>query len=334
MTMNIKSLSLNEQDEFLVDNNNGNNIDIEINKSNKYQKNLNRIDKIFSSNFKNSEESNSSNNIPIQYDSFLRHFNSNFSLNSNNQYNIQNSNQFNHINNQTVNPLILPSEIQSNIEIEIESEEKKEEEKENNSEESKTLGRKRKDSLIQGKHDKFSSDNLYRKIKSKLLDILYDFINYKINEIYKDIPYYNIKENKLKKIEQEQVVNSHIEYNQKFLFKTLKEIFSVDISHKYKRYDLGHNKNVIDNLLEEKNNERREIFTKLLNKNFLECLEHFRGTKIINELEGLMTFDEFKEKYIEDADYLSTIEYTLMNYEEILNNKKIRKKRIRNDNIN
>ena len=54
----------------------------------------------------------------------------------------------------------------------------KEEIKENETEEEievvipKMMGRKRKDSPTKGKHNKYSNDNLYRKIKSNLLNIL------------------------------------------------------------------------------------------------------------------------------------------------------------------
>ena len=59
------------------------------------------------------------------------------------------------------------------------NEDKKEEEKEETEERSdrnKMLGRKRKDSQTIGIHNKYSNDNVQKKIKSKLLDILLNFI--------------------------------------------------------------------------------------------------------------------------------------------------------------
>ena len=215
--------------------------------------------------------------------------------------------------------------------LKIEKEENKEEEKEedikkNIIEKRSNLGRKRKNSSIKGKHNKYSSDNIYRKIKSNLLDIVYDFINQKIIEIYKDIPKYNIKKNILRKIKQDEIVNSDIEFNQKFLKKTLKEIYSVDISNKY-NLDIGHNKNLIKKLLDEKDIERKQFFNKLFNLTFFDCLLHFRGTTNIPELNGIINFEQFKQEFINDIDYIRSLDYYVMNYESVIMNKRGRKKR-------
>ena len=205
----------------------------------------------------------------------------------------------------------------------------KEEIKENETEEEievvipKMMGRKRKDSPTKGKHNKYSNDNLYRKVKSNLLNILYEFINSKIKEEYKNIPKYNVKENILRKIEQKQIVNSNIAFNQNFLSKTLRKIFSVEISHKYK-CNYNHNENLINYLIDEQN-EKREKFASLFDLTFLDCINHFRGTKYFQELNGMMTYGEFKEKYKDDNDYIKSMDYIVNNYETIIMNKKSRK---------
>lgn len=193
----------------------------------------------------------------------------------------------------------------------------------------KLMGRKRKDSLNKGKHDKYYSDNLIRKIKSKLLHFLYIFINATINEIYKNEPDYDKEKDILMKINQGQIVKSNIAFNQKFLKETLEHIFSVDISTKYKYFKSTHNKDLIIELMNDNNPERRQIFQNLFSKTFLECLEHFGGTKNIIELEGLTTFDKYRKKSKEDIDYLDSLEHTIKNYEEIiLYKKKGRERRI------
>jgi hypothetical protein len=189
-------------------------------------------------------------------------------------------------------------------------------------------GRKKKGSLIKGKHDKYYSDNLFRKIKSIALRNLYTFINSKIHEIYKYEPDYDMNKDMLKKIKQEQIVNSNIEFNKEFLNETLEHIFSVDISKKFKKYNSDHNRNLIIKLLNDNNIERRQIFHNLFTKTFLECLEHFRGTKNINELEGINTFEKCKEKFKDDYDYLASLEYTLKDYENIISKKRGRKNKI------
>ena len=205
----------------------------------------------------------------------------------------------------------------------------KEEIKENETEEEievvipKMMGRKRKDSPTKGKHNKYSNDNLYRKVKSNLLNILYEFINSKIKEEYKNIPKYNVKKNILRKIEQKQIVNSNITFNQNFLSTTLRKIFSVEISHKYK-CNYNHNENLINYLIDEQN-EKREKFASLFDLTFLDCINHFRGTKYFQELNGMMTYGEFKEKYKDDNDYIKSMDYIVNNYETIIMNKKSRK---------
>ena len=202
-----------------------------------------------------------------------------------------------------------------------------EEKEENNLGKKRRRGRKKKGSLIKGKHDKYSSDNLIRKIKGIIIRILFSFINLTIHEKYKNEPDYNMDKDKLMKIKQEQTVKSNIGFNQNFLKETLENIFSVDISGKYKKYNSEHNRNLIIKLLNDNNMERRQIFHNLFTKTFLECLEHFYGIKNINELEGIETFDKYKEKSREDDDYLASLEYTLKNYETIIRNKRGRKRK-------
>ena len=206
----------------------------------------------------------------------------------------------------------------------------KEEIKENDIEEDninivipKLMGRKRKDSVTKGNHNKYSIDNIFRKIKGKLLHIIYGFINDNIKKEYAANPFYDIKKNVLKKIEQSQIVDSRIKVNQKFMKKNLKKIFSVEISKKYK-CESNHNEIVINNLLDEKN-EKKNMFNSLFNLTFLDCLNHFRGRKYIKELSGIMTFEEFKKKYEDDPDYIKSLDYVVLNYENIINNKKARK---------
>ena len=250
-------------------------------------------------------------------------------LNDFKSVNLIHSNLFSNSENDSNNINLAHMPIDKEPLILIERDDIKEEEKEETIGEKKLLGRKRKDSLTEGKHNKFSHDNMNRKIKCLILHFVYLFINCKISELYKNEPGYIKEKYELKKIEQSQVVNSNIRFNQNFLNETLEHIFSVNISHRYKKYDLEHNKNLINRLLNDKNIKRRQIFHNLFAKTFLECLEHFRGTKNIHELEGIKTFDKIKGKYEDDPDYLASLEYKLKIYEDIVRNQKWRKKRIK-----
>lgn len=222
----------------------------------------------------------------------------------------------------------IPNNIPDDLELQIiidRKDIKEEEQKEKTNKEKIKRGRKRKGSLIKGNHNKYSYDNLFRTIKGIILRVLYPFINSKIRRIYKKEPYYDINKFKLMKIRKKQVYESNIVFNKNFLNKTLKNIFSDNITKKIKKYNKDHNKNLIIKLLNDNNEGRRLIFHNLFEKTFLECLEHFRGTKKIEELEGITTFDTYKVKFMNDSDYLATLKHTLNNYEIIINKRKGRK---------
>ena len=177
-------------------------------------------------------------------------------------------------------------------------------------------------------HTKYSDDNMRRKCKVIILNHLLDFINKKIKEKYDNIGYgVNVK--KLMKINKNQVTKSNINYNIKFMKKTLQEIFSDDISLRYTSYAKDKNKNLIKKLMEEK-----EYFKNIFNLTFLDCLHHFINKKFIPELKDLELFEDIindsdklklKKLDINDKDYLDNIRDYLENYEKILLNKKSRK---------
>ena len=83
--------------------------------------------------------------------------------------------------------------------------------------------------------------------------------------------------------------------------------------------------------MNEEDENKRIYFRKLFNLTFIECLRHFRGSERINELEGLNGFDNIKNKYENDIDYLETLNYYIYNY-EIITNKKRSQKKLNNGN--
>ena len=62
------------------------------------------------------------------------------------------------------------------------------------------------------------------------------------------------------KLNQEQKKNSNVEFNQLFLNKTLKEILSQKITKRIKFYKEDHNKELINQLIEEKKEEFENLF--------------------------------------------------------------------------
>ena len=188
------------------------------------------------------------------------------------------------------------------------------------------LGRKKKNSSEVGKHNKYSGDNLIRKCKGLILNNLYILINHIIYENYKDDGDYDKKQKRLLKINQNQIINSDAKFNKEFLYKKLKDIFSEKVTSRCSRFNRDHNKILIKRLLNEENKEKRELFTKIFNLTFFDCLEHFRRTKTINELNNLIKYEDICKCFENDEDYLYSFRFYIENYEKIIENKRERKK--------
>ena len=189
----------------------------------------------------------------------------------------------------------------------------------------KALGRKRKNSEEKGIHNKYCEDNILRKIKSTILLHLLEFLNSVIYNIYNGKIGKGLFKKELKKLNQSQIVD--MKSNQLFLNKTLKEIFSDEISTKYSNFPGNQNKKIIEGLLNEKDLEKRNKFQSLFSLTFLDCLEHFRGTKTITDLEGFEKYDNHEEKFWDDKEYLRLFKYYISNFENIIRKKKHRNKR-------
>ena len=173
-----------------------------------------------------------------------------------------------------------------NLEIEKEKQKEEEKEEEENQNDFETLGKKR--NLSNGrKHDKFCYDNMTRKLKTKL----FETILYCTNSSIEPIPVENEKKKKkikklfFLKINQKIIKDINVISNQKLLNDKLKDIFSEDVSSKMVNYGPDYNRKVINQLIENQSNQAKVLA--FLERTFLECLEHFRGTKYYEELAGL-----------------------------------------------
>ena len=186
-----------------------------------------------------------------------------------------------------------------------------------NNKEEKKRGRKRKReinndneySVDKKAHNKFSDDNLRKKCKNTILKYALKFINEKIKEKYKN----------------------HIGHG-KFLTKTLKDIFSGDISARFYNFSKDYNRELIKSLLQDKEEDRKQYFIKLFNITFIECLKYFRedeGAFNIEELNGFKKISLIKDELIKKHgnDYAEMLIHYLNNFEEIINNKKGRNRR-------
>lgn len=187
------------------------------------------------------------------------------------------------------------------------------------------LGRKKKK-----KHSKYSTDNIIRKIKSYFLIYLLNFINKLIDNKYNGNIGQGVLEKQLLKIDNKKFSSKD---DKQLLNKTLEIIFSENISGIYQRYNIDHNKVLIIKLLKEEDEGKRECFKKLFNLTFIECLKHFRGSEIIEELIGLDSLDNFLNLFEGDKDYQENVKYCINNFEEIIGKKRSQKEKNINPRI-
>jgi hypothetical protein len=190
------------------------------------------------------------------------------------------------------------------------------------SKETRKRGRNPKES---GKHNKFSDDNIRRKIKRILINELQEFINNKINDFYDKNIGQGFFKKKLLPMSQKQISDASSLFNKEFLNKSLKDIFSENISTRNKILPLNFNKLVIEKLINEQDETKRVYFQNLFSLTFIQCLRHFRGEDRINELSGLNGIDKIQEKYNFNDDYFETLTFYFFNYENITNNMRIKK---------
>ena len=194
---------------------------------------------------------------------------------------------------------------------------------EENTKKNKKKGRKNKNSDEEGDHTKYTEDNMIKRARINFINFLINKLNTEINNSYHD------KTLLLKKLNPKQSNICSVEENKIFIHKKLKDIFSDDISTKYKTFDSKYNQKVIEKLMNEENLEKKEKFTKLFNITFIESLEHLCGKKIIEGLEGFGTLDEFIDNYFkkEEEEYKKIIKANILDYEKNIYAKKQRKKR-------
>jgi len=191
--------------------------------------------------------------------------------------------------------------------------------------ENNLLGRKKKEpnelssdnkeEIKKRKHTKYDFDNIFKKIKPILLDKLHIFINSVIETKYNGNIGHDIFLKQLLKIDKKQFFSMK---NKELLYKTLQQIFSIPIRNNISKYNNEHNKLLITKLLNEEDKEKRDFFNKLFNITFIDCIKHFRGTDIIEELNGLYSMKDFLNQFNNDKDYQNTAKYYISNIEDII----------------
>ena len=186
----------------------------------------------------------------------------------------------------------------------------------------KILNRKRgrkcqKINTDEKEHNKYSNDNVLRKIKYLNIKSLREHIN---NQIVKR----NISSPKIRATIHDQIKNTNVLFNIQFLDKTVEKIFSEKLSSKCRNYSPEHNKKVICNLINTGKEEDKNYFKKIFNLKFIDCLNHFRNKEQIEELNGMALIDDIIKDF-KDKDYIDVVKEFINGYEDYINNRKQKK---------
>ena len=194
----------------------------------------------------------------------------------------------------------------------------------------KKYGRKKKNDISKRAHNKYSNDNIRRKIKHLVLKSFVSFFNEKIKKIYKEDIGQNILKKKLLPLNKEVKFNTSVKFNQILLKRTLKDIYSDNITTRFINFPKSHNINLIQKLVNEEDEEKRSYFINLFNLTFLDCLNHYRGTYFIKELNGMKCFNEIQNEFDDDQEYKTILKYHINNFDKIIKEIKSRKTKQKN----
>ena len=186
------------------------------------------------------------------------------------------------------------------------------EKKENKKKVDIALGRKTKNDTSVRLHNKYSLDNIYKSIKSKLLK----YLVLSINSLFEKI---GISQRLFKLNYTKNVDELRKEKNNEFLGKTLEDILSSKMSGRYKTYDNNYNINTIKNLKE----QNKPIINYVLNLTFREWINFFIYKKESEVNGDIIKFEGIENCLLEiinknktdENEYISDYIYCLYNYE-------------------
>ena len=199
------------------------------------------------------------------------------------------------------------------------------------------LGRKKKNSGEIGLHDKYSENNRVRKFKVIIKDALLDLINSKIKENINLTILIGQKEftvDGLLNIRQDQIISTNVMDNRQLLDKTIRELFSDEIAHNFRKYPKNYNKLVIDKIYEIDNDEK---ITPILDMKFSDCIKYFRKEQNYMDDERYFCLKGLEKKFENltidltnegnDEKYIEMLFDLIYNFENIFFAKKSRKRR-------
>ena len=187
--------------------------------------------------------------------------------------------------------------------------------------------------IIKG-NERFTIDSLIRRAKKILFDTLLKYDNYIISKTYNNNIGYGLKIKKLLRINHSQIKNTNANFNKELLKTSQGLIFSVDISTRHSNFPLNHNKILIKKLLNEENEEKRKIFNDLFSATFSDCINHCNGKIKFNCLKELEIYYENELIQLDEEENIKdALKNVINNFEEIFENKKPRKTKMKKKDI-
>ena len=196
----------------------------------------------------------------------------------------------------------------------------------------KKLGRllKKLKSKFKAPHNKYSEDNIIRKIKAKFKNILLNYINYEYSK-FRKTKGMSKKIKLLLKINSEESKKIRKADNMRWFSTKLKDLFSSDVSKKCTKYNSDYNRKRINDIY--KNNEALNVIN-ILEKEVIDMYNLYRNNVKIN---GFITLEDDlkmlrekmeKKKDEEDIElYLSKYRNIAMKLDEIFDKKKGRNRK-------
>ena len=192
---------------------------------------------------------------------------------------------------------------------------------------------------IEGNHNKSKEDNITQKIKTRLLEQIYNYVNYEHEKFWlKSKNYQDQKQinsvKLIKRISPKEISNNTREGNLNWLSLKLKDLLSLNLSSKYTKFEPDYNKKRIKNLYEKK--EATKVID-ILEKSVKYMYEiYINNIKIdgFGTLEDDLIvlrkeMEQDKEKDIDQ--YLIKYEKTAKNFEKIILSKKPRRPKTKKD---
>jgi hypothetical protein len=162
---------------------------------------------------------------------------------------------------------------------------------------------------------------LKKKVKEILVKNALNFTNNKIKLLYNN----NIGNGVcIKELKTLQSNKFNVEDNKKFLYGTIGDYFSENITKKSTNLEKSHNKNLINKLLNEKDIIKKKYFEELFKLTFFQFLQHFRGEKFYDVLDGTELYINEIQKYSGNKDYQDELKRYIFEYENILARKRAR----------